>query len=102
MSKGKFALGAVVGTAIGVVAGWLTATKSGQETRTELKTKAEALKAEACKKADEVKTEAKDIASDLEAKAKDIVDDTMEEVDDLKARTERAVKGAKKGFFDKK
>ena len=44
MSKGKFAFGALLGAAAGVVAGFLTAPKSGKETRADLKAKAEELK----------------------------------------------------------
>lgn len=39
MSKGKVALGAIIGAAAGVVAGILTAPKSGKETRADLKKK---------------------------------------------------------------
>ena len=40
MSKGKFALGALVGAVAGVIAGVLTAPKSGKETRADIKKKA--------------------------------------------------------------
>ena len=50
MSKGKFALGALVGAVAGVIAGVLTAPKSGKETRADIKAKAEELKDGAEKK----------------------------------------------------
>ena len=46
MSKGKFALGALVGAVAGVIAGVLTAPKSGKETRADIKKKAGELKKE--------------------------------------------------------
>ena len=91
MSKGKFALGAIFGAVAGVVAGILTAPKSGKETRAEVKIKAAGYKSQAGSMVDDVKTKAQIAAEDAKAEAKD-----------LKARTERAVAGAKKGFFSKK
>lgn len=91
MSKGKFALGALIGAAAGVVAGILTAPKSGKETRADIKAKAGEIKGEAKKKATEVKSKANTVAKDVKSKA-----------EDLKGRTERAIAGAKKGFNSKK
>jgi gas vesicle protein len=54
MSKGKIALGAVVGAVAGVIAGFLTAPKSGKETRADLKRKAGELKKEAEKRTKEL------------------------------------------------
>lgn len=90
MSKGKFALGAIFGAAIGAVAGILTAPKSGKETRAEIKSKAEKMKTEAMKKAEMVGEKASDMTEKIKSEA-----------GDLRDRTERAVEGAKKGFFDK-
>ena len=47
MTKGKFVLGALIGAAAGVVAGMLTAPKSGKETRADLKSKAHDLRDQA-------------------------------------------------------
>lgn len=91
MSKGKFALGALVGMAAGVIAGILTAPKSGRETRADLKTKAYELRDQADEKTESVKSKVGDVTEDVKAKA-----------EDLRERTEHAVEGAKKGFFDKK
>ena len=91
MSKGKFALGAIFGAIAGVVAGVLTAPKSGKETRAEVQLKAAGYKSKAGEIVDDVKVKAQIAAEDVKAEAKD-----------LKGRTERAVEGAKKGFFSKK
>ncbi len=50
MNKGRFAIGALIGAAAGVVAGLLTAPKSGRETRADLQTKAMELKEEAARR----------------------------------------------------
>ncbi len=47
MNRKRFIIGTVLGGAAGVVTGLLTAPKSGQETREEIKAKAAALKEEA-------------------------------------------------------
>lgn len=60
MSKNKFAIGAIIGAAAGVVAGILTAPKSGKETRADLKNKAGDLK----KKAEATSKDAKKLASE--------------------------------------
>ena len=91
MSKGKFALGAIFGAVVGAVVGILTAPKSGKETREELKMKAETMKAETIEKAEMVGEKAGDMAMNVKSEAIN-----------LKDRTERAVEGAKKGFFEKK
>ncbi len=95
MSKAKFALGAVVGAAAGLVAGILTAPKSGKETRADIKAKATEVKGKAVNKVNQVK-----------GKAANVTEDVKEKAVDLKARTERAVdgavEGAKKGFNSKK
>jgi gas vesicle protein len=87
MSKGKFALGAIIGAGAGLVAGILTAPKSGKETRADIKAKASDVKAKATNRANEAKAKASDVKADVTAKATE-----------LKERTERAVEGAKKGF----
>lgn len=95
MSKGKFVLGALVGAAAGVVAGMLTAPKSGKETRADIKAKAAELKGEAASRANEVKDASTKAVNDVKSKA-----------EDYKERGERAVEGAidgaKKGFNSKK
>ncbi len=101
MSKSKFALGALIGAAAGVVAGVLTAPKSGKETRADLKAKAEKAKVDASKKADVVTAKANDMAKDAKEKAQGVANKFADEAVSLKSRTESAVEGAKKGFFEK-
>ncbi|HUC96789.1 MAG TPA: YtxH domain-containing protein [Candidatus Saccharimonadales bacterium] len=101
MSKGKFAVGAMFGAVVGVVAGVLTAPKSGKETRDELKAKAEKAKAEVGKKAEYAASKANDISKEAKLKGQEVVDNVKTEAVDLKHRSERAYEGAKKGFFEK-
>lgn len=90
MSKGKFAIGALFGAAVGAVAALLTAPKSGKETREDIKRKAGELKSEAANKADDVRKKADDVRKDVESKAKD-----------LGSRAENTIQGAKDGFNKK-
>lgn len=101
MSKGKFAIGAIFGAAVGVVTGILTAPKSGKETRADLKVKAEKAKAKVENKAGQVASKATDLSKEAKSKAEGIAGNVKSEAIDLKERSERAVKGAKKGFFEK-
>lgn len=87
MAKGKFALGAIIGAAAGIVAGLLTAPKSGKETRADIKDKATELKEGAARRGVEAKEYSEEMAADLKGKA-----------EDLRDRGERALAGAKKGF----
>lgn len=87
MSKGKFALGAVIGAVAGVVAGFLTAPRSGKETRADLKKKADELKAEAASKGEELKK-----------KGEATYKDTKDVAKDLQSRSERAFNSAKAEF----
>jgi len=102
MSKGKFALGALFGAAAGLVTGILTAPKSGKETREDIKTKAKEVKVDVTKKVESAASEANEIAEDVKSKAQDFAEDAKTSASDLKDRTERAVEGAKKGFFSNK
>ncbi len=91
MSKGKFALGALIGAVASIVAGILTAPKSGKETRADLKGKAAELKSEAAKRADDAKV-----------KSTKAFNEAKHQAEEYKERGERAVENAKKGFFSKK
>ena len=102
MSKGKVALGALVGVTVGVAAGILTAPKSGKETRADLKKKANETKDVVAKKAGYAVAKAGDMTHDAKVKVQDVAENVMTEAGELKERTGRAVEGAKKGFFDKK
>jgi gas vesicle protein len=101
MSKAKIAVGALFGAAVGFVTGILTAPKSGKETRAELKAKAEKAKVEASKKAEYAAHKAADFSNDAKVKAQELAEKAKMEAVELKQRSERAVEGAKKGFFDK-
>ncbi|HRN90165.1 MAG TPA: YtxH domain-containing protein [Candidatus Saccharibacteria bacterium] len=102
MSKGKFAIGAILGAAAGFVTGILTAPKSGKETRDELKVKAEGVKKDVTVKAKKAARKAESVATDVKTKAEGVATDVKTKATDLKGRTERAVEGAKKGFNSKK
>lgn len=98
MSKGKFALGAVVGAAIGAVAALLTAPKSGKETRADIKKKAGEVKDMAVEKTTQMKAATEKTAADAKKRAEDIKEDLEKQAKDLRFRTESAVKGARDGF----
>lgn len=100
--KGKFALGALFGAAVGVVTGILAAPKSGKETRADLRDKADEMKTEAIKNAQAMAEKAEKVAADAKAKADQVATEAKMNATDLKERTDFAVKGAKKGFFEKK
>jgi len=102
MSKGKFALGAVFGAIAGAVAGVLMAPKSGKETRAEIIAKSTEVKDVVTKKAEDVAGDAGEVVESVKEKAQKTAGDIKTEAVDLKKRTERAVEGAKKGFFSEK
>jgi len=76
MSKGRFAIGAIIGTAAGLIAGLLTAPKSGKETRADIKQKAVDLKENAGQKADQIRKRTEKAAGGL----KDDFDELKERV----------------------
>ncbi len=84
MTKMRFAVGAIIGAAAGIVAGVLTAPKSGRETRADIKAKAEDLKSGAVKQTEKAKAKAAHVA------------------DELKNRSERAAKDVKRDLGGKK
>lgn len=102
MSKGKFAVGTLFGAALGLIAGVLTAPKSGKETRAELKAKAEVMKGDATQKVEKVQTKANEVAEDVKDKAAVVAQDARARTEELKERTERAIDGARKGFTSNK
>lgn len=65
--KSKFALGAILGAAAGAVAGLLFAPKSGEDTREDLKRKAEELESEAKDKAGAAKSKAETTAREAKS-----------------------------------
>lgn len=102
MSKGKFAVGTIIGAVAGLIAGILTAPKSGKETRADLKVKADELKDTAAKKTDEIREVAAKKTDALIDKTSDVVTDVKVATNDFKKRTENAIEGAKEGFNTKK
>ena len=99
--KGKFTLGAIVGIAAGVVAGILAAPKSGEETRNDIKQKANRLKNSANQKAGQAKRSANQKADQAKEIVTEAADDALDKAEDLKTRTKRAIKGAKSEFNKK-
>jgi gas vesicle protein len=87
MGRGRFIIGAVVGAVAGVVAGFLTAPKSGKDTRTGIKRKAGELKRDAAQRIHEV-----------EGRGESAIKDIKEKAQDYKQRSEHAIEGAKEGF----
>jgi gas vesicle protein len=87
MVKGKFVIGTVLGAAAGVVAGMLTAPKSGQETRADLKAKAVELMEEAARRANRGEAE-EGIADSLKKQAGRIIDMNQKPGNDNKSQTD--------------
>jgi gas vesicle protein len=74
MKSSKIAIGAIVGAGIGIVAGILTAPKSGRETRDDIKRKADDLKGQANAKKDSLLFKAEEISDEVRTKATDAID----------------------------
>lgn len=95
MSKGKFALGALFGAAVGMVAGILTAPKSGKETRADLKVKADEAKKKADKAIADAKVKGEKLYGDMHGKVDSAVKDAKGTVSDYADRVKRAAVSAK-------
>ena len=87
MAKGKFGIGLIIGAVAGAVAGFLTAPKSGKETREDIKRRAGNAKEEATKRVNEARE-----------KAGEVADEARKTVDRAKDVAEHAVAGVKGGF----
>lgn len=68
MRVSKLAVGAIIGAATGVVAGILTAPKSGKETREDIKDKATEAKDKVLTRKDDLVFTAEEIADDIRTK----------------------------------
>jgi len=105
MSKDKkLGLGIVIGAVAGLVTGLLAAPKSGQETRKDLKKKANEVKGsaerklkEAQKELGKLSDEAKTATAKLQGKAKAELEDLSSKADDLKDRVKNAITSIKSG-----
>lgn len=87
MGKRKFGVGLVIGGIAGLVAGLLTAPKSGKETREDLK-----------RKADKVKTETAKHAEEVREKATEVADQAKETAQKVKEVADTAAEGMRRGF----
>ena len=101
-SKMAIGIGAAVGVVAGIATGILTASKSGKETRADIKNKATALKNEANKDIKIVSEKADKIVGEAKVIAKEVIAEVELNAADLKERTDCAIKAAKKGFIEKK
>lgn len=70
MAKSRLALGAIIGAAVGVVAGVLTAPKSGKEVRADIVDKADELRDKAAAKKAELVDKVKTVADETGIKRK--------------------------------
>lgn len=103
----KFGIGIIIGAIAGVLAGFLTAPKSGKETREDLKKKANEVKGsaerklkDAYKELGSLSDDAKKKAKQLGGKAKDEMDDLAKKADDLKEKVKSAITSIKSGDDD--
>ncbi len=74
MKTSKLALGAIIGAAAGMVAGVLTAPKSGRETRDDIKQKALDVKEQAATRKDDLIFKAEELTDDVRVKAIEAID----------------------------
>jgi len=108
MAKGKkFGFGIVLGAIAGVVAGFLTAPKSGKETREDIKKKAGEVKGtaerklkDAHKELEGVVADAKVKGKDLQGKAKEEMDELAKKAEELKGKVKSAITSIKSGDDD--
>lgn len=103
----KFGIGIIIGAIAGVLAGFLTAPKSGKETREDIKKKASEVKGsaerrlkDAYKELGSLSDDAKKKAKQLGGKAKDEMDDLAKKADDLKEKVKSAITSIKSGDDD--
>lgn len=95
MSKAKFALGALLGAATGVVVGMLTAPKSGKETRADLKVRADDAKKRADKAMADAKVKGQQVYGDVREQADAHLNGAKSTVNDYADRVKRAAASAK-------
>lgn len=108
MSKNrKFGFGIILGAIAGVIAGFLTAPKSGKETREDIKKKAHEVKGSAERKLKDAHKELGKLIDDTSAKAeklkgqaRDELKDLTSKAEDLKAQIKSAITSIKSGDDD--
>ncbi len=108
MAKGKkFGIGIILGAIAGVVAGFLTAPKSGKETREDIRKKAGEVKGtaerklkDAHKELEGVVADAKVKGKDLQGKAKDEMNELAKKAEELRAKIKSAITSIKSGDDD--
>lgn len=103
----KFGLGIMLGAIAGVVAGFLTAPKSGKETRADIKKKAGEVKGAAERKLKDahkelgvISDDAKEKAKSLKGKAKDELNELTNKADELRDQVKAAITSIKSGDDD--
>ena len=92
----------LIGLGTGLAIGYLTAPKSGKETRADLKAKADEMKTQADKKAAEVKKQGEKVYEDTRKQVETAVKEGKKTVDDYRGRAERALDSAKAELKDEK
>ena len=107
MAKRRFGLGIIIGAIAGVVAGLLTAPKSGKETRDDIKNKAMDVKGvaerrlkDAHKELCELSDEAKKKTVKLQGKASKELEELISKADALKDKIKIAITSIKSGNDD--
>ena len=89
MSKNhKFGFGIILGAIAGVIAGFLTAPKSGKETREDIKKKAHEVKGSAERRLKDAHKELGKLIEDTSAKAEKLKGQARDELKDLTAKAE--------------
>ncbi|HYH75203.1 MAG TPA: YtxH domain-containing protein [Candidatus Saccharimonadales bacterium] len=82
----------LAGAAAGIAAGLLFAPRKGDETRAQLKDKAQQARMKAMDKMNEQKDAAKQQASEISDRAQDIVDESKDSVKEAQERVRKAAK----------
>ncbi len=108
MSKNnKFGFGIILGAIAGVIAGFLTAPKSGKETREDIKKKAHEVKGSAERRLKDAHKELGKLIDDTTAKAEKLKGQARDELkyltskaEDLKAQIKSAITSIKSGDDD--
>jgi gas vesicle protein len=74
MKRSKLTIGAILGASAGIVAGLLTAPKSGKETRDDIRRKAGEVKGNAAAKKDDIIFKVEEMTDDLRSRAAETIE----------------------------